>query len=454
MNLLKCITSSFITALLVGCVATKINLQPLPIVNRAVAPAAPQNQNMNLVLNYPKDQTKSYRDLQENAITKGNFSVPANSRIVISVPVEQQSISANAQSEKDDNGDNVFKTAEYFNKAEQEIEKSLIRKGFTVIDRSKFEAELRERRTKEKTQYKSDSMKAAIKELDEGKDAKRITRDEYLEGLRDLESKNDIFEKGGTRTAGTKELVDIGELIRAAEKGTVQADFILQVNRFETGAISDKNIYLPSHPSLREVADKNIELIQTLEQKNYSNILQPGYFGYLNAKLIEVKTGSIVWVGEHRVESGDVEDITVQLDIQKVPANLSEIQNTADRFNLQLRDLASKSAQESAIIVNENLENEVRKSAEAQYYSYSKQLSALQPDNVQYPQWTYKYEISRPRVTPQFPSLRDLELLEKKGEERSSHNEFLRLKNYAIEHQSTLVKEVSKMLIGTIPASE
>ena len=445
--------------MLVSCGSTKISVQPLPVINKAPPPAAPQNQNMGLVLNYAKDQTKILQDLEDNAITKGNFLVPADSRVVISVPVEQQNVyrgnSSNTFDAKgSDAGDNVFKTAEYFNKAEQEIEKSLLRKGFTVIDRSKFEAELRERRTDERSQFQSDTMKAAIKDLEDKRDAKRITREEYLERLEDLESRKQIFEKGGSRSAGDKELVDIGELIRAAEKGTVQADFILQVNRFEIGPISDKNVYLPSHPELRTVINQDIGLLQALEKQGFANIIQPGYFGYLNAKLIRVKDGSIVWVGEHRVESVNVEDIVVQLDIQKVPANLDEVSSVSARFNRNLRDISNRARQEARTINNQDLEDEVRNSAKARYDGYVQQLQQLEQTNLEYPNWKYKYQIAQPLVSPRFPSLRDLQILKQKSSDRAAHNEFLRLKNYAIEHQSTLVKGVSKMLIGTIPASQ
>jgi hypothetical protein len=97
---------------------------------------------MGLVLNYAKDQTKILQDLEDNAITKGNFLVPADSRVVISVPVEQQNVyrgnSSNTFDAKgSDAGDNVFKTAEYFNKAEQEIDIENPMAGILSIPASK-----------------------------------------------------------------------------------------------------------------------------------------------------------------------------------------------------------------------------------------------------------------------------------------------------------------------------
>lgn len=453
MKLLKLFIFTSLVLLIVSCGSTNIPLQPVPLVNKVAPPAPPNAEHMPVTLSYPA-KGKDEKALEENTTVKGRFSVPLNAKVVISVPVEQQDYRGNPISQESDNADNVFQTAEYFNKAEQEIEKSLLRKGFTVLDRSKFEAELRNRRTEERSLMKTEAMRQEIKSLEEQRDAKRITREEYIEKLRDVESKYEVIEKTGGHTAGKKELVDIGELIRAAEKGSVQADFILQVNRFEIGQISDKRVYLPDHFALEEIVKRDLNLLKTLEKEDKASITQPGYFGYLNAKLIEVKTGSIVWVGEHRVESADATDIKVEMDINKVAANTAAVNAIAQNFNRKLDSINAEIRKYERIVNNQDADIDVRNRAKANYDKLVAQLSNMDPTNLTYPAWQYAYQVSKPNIRPSFPSANELRELKTLAKKTGNYNPFLRQQNYAIEHQSDLAKTVSKELISTIPASE
>ncbi len=453
MKFLRKLPCIAVILLLASCAPPNIPLQPLPTLKKAVAPAPPAIEKKNVHISYPKKGIDSTA-LEENTTVKGGFKVPLNSRVVISVPVEQQEVNSRSKEDTPENADNLFQTAENFSQAEQEIEKSLLRKGFTVLDRSKFEAELRNRRTEDRWVKTTKAKEEEIKALEEQRDAKRITREEYVEKLQDVESKYTVFEKNGTRAAGDRELVDIGELIRAAERGNVQADFILQVNRFEVGQISDKRVYLPDNKLMKGIIDSDLKILKTLEAENKTTITKPGYFGYLNAKLIEVKTGSIVWVGEHRVESSDATDIFVDLSINKVPSNVAAVNKVASDYNRKLAELVDRAKKEARTVGYVNYDIKVRNSAKVRYDAIFNELSSMSPYNLTYPQWQYVYEISAPKVSPAFPSANELRDRRRDAEKTGNYNSFLALKDYAIEHQNGLAKTVSKQLISTIPATE
>ncbi|XQW86259.1 hypothetical protein ACOYR1_05900 [Thalassotalea piscium] len=463
-----------------GCGSTPPKLSPLPVVNQLALPEVPQNENLSRNIEIRKLATD--RDvLFENVITRTNFKIKPNSKVVISVPVEQQkqaqkqtlddSLSKRWLSSK--NGDQMaqqalnernalnktpdetFKTAEYFNKAEQEIEKSLLRKNFTVLDRSKFEAELRDRRAKDSGSSTSTAKDAEIKNLEEKLAAQRITNAEYITGLQNIETKYDIFSQESTRKAGVNELVDISELIRAAQQGTIQADYILQVNSFDLGPISDRQLFVSDHTQISNLINQYPGLDEALEDAGVATITQPGYFGYLNAKLIEVKTGSIVWVGEHRVDSSNVTDIKIGLNISRQVSNDADIAMIIAKYN----DAVEKKRVEAINIGRstqyEGLDSSVQMSRLASYNQAIRELNEMISTPPELPTWQYSYNIASPSVKPSFPSFFDLKNMEKDSfSSKSANSQFLRLKQRMVKHQTDIAKIVSKELIATIPAAE
>ena len=77
---------------------------------------------------------------------RDGFKVRTDATVVISVPVEEQEREKRSKGgdgsgaggeDLHSDGITSFKTTGYFNKAEQQIEKELIRKKFIVLDRSK-----------------------------------------------------------------------------------------------------------------------------------------------------------------------------------------------------------------------------------------------------------------------------------------------------------------------------
>jgi hypothetical protein len=221
----------------------------------------------------------------------GGYSIRSGSSVVISVPSNflTEMMEKNAENLKDSKqldrakrSMDLYNTSGYFNYAEQQIEKELIRVGFTVLDRAKFEAKLRE-----------------------------------------LRSPNGI-----NRT----EMIDISEVIRAAQSGENRADYVLQINQLKLNRESVSQEIRKSAP-IQQFIDKYPEIANAVpDQYNF-----PEYAATFNAKLIEVATGRIVWVGGHTVTSRNIieRDIQLTLTVRKFVTNEAEVTGYVERENTE-----------------------------------------------------------------------------------------------------------------------
>lgn len=473
-----------VISFVIACGSTPPKLQTIPQVNMVQVPDIPANEDLSTNIRINKSETSSEL-LSDNVISRKNFVVKSNARVVISVPVEQQRKEAKREldkkirtsttwnnrqeqgqkdlqtsdnlAQKSDDSFNTaeFSTAEYFNKAEQQIEKSLLGKNFMVMDRSKFEAELRDRREESRGNNDSEAKKAEIRNIEELRDSKQITRDQYVEKLQDIESKYDIISQSNTREVGDNELVDISELIRAAQEGKNQADYILQVNSFDIGPISDRQLALSEQSQINNLALEHPQLIDAMYDAGYAVITQPGYFGYLNAKLIDVQTGAIVWVGEHRVQSENVTNIDIQLTMSREVSNEKEVSDAISSHNKSLTKQKNLVTQIGASTQQQGLSSDVQQQRLNEYNTQLAVLNKMLQAKVEIPQWQYRYNISQPNVQPNFPSYFEMQKLQKSSNDsQRAYNEYLRIKDRMGRHQSEIAKKVSKELISTIPASE
>lgn len=260
--------------------------------------------------------------------------------VVIALPVEDNQILTNTQKlEKT----GAFKTEGYINKAEEVVEKELIRAGFSVIDRSKFEAKLRTQRESNRVitnQIHNNSLAADIEIVKEQLKNNEITKAQML-------SKIAVLEKNSkTRTRdGQKELIDMSELIRAAQGEGVKADYILQLNTLEeyNGYVtqlkikgnSDVDHYISKNDDITYGTDGGDTIPYNFNTKVYQVV-----FG---AKLFNVQTGKVVWAGSHKLNSLDIEDITASFSIVKKDTNSALINNKINRLNNTIISLQNKS---------------------------------------------------------------------------------------------------------------
>ncbi len=458
-----------VAVILGGCAAPPIVLDALPTFRAEPLREVPQSEFIEISANVPQQVTMPDR-LKSGVTARRDLVVAQNARVVISVPVEEQQREARRKTqmpEKEMPSDNIgitsFKTTGYFNKAEQQIETSLIGKDFTVIDRAKFEAKLRnERRSagNESAELNEDK-EAEVAALLEKKDSGRISLDGWAEELKAIERKYKSGIKG--RKADTPELADTSELIRAAQSGETQADYILRVNAFKTGPLSDTIIDFLGFPSVSEVCAKHRGLAQAITQADLARFTQPGFYGLLNAKLIEVQTGSIVWVGSHRVDSRYVLEtgLHMRLRVEKSVSNSEAIHSAVRAHNTKLQSILSSCKSAKAKVSNQALPREQRENAAERYRDLCSQYDLLRqegPPAAARARWEYSYSIEPMQVLPVMPTETTLELLQQEfggltdpklrrgiRQKARSHQEFLNL------HYSKLAKLVAKELIGTIP---
>lgn len=336
-----CATEKTRTAAPLFFTAPQITL--LPELKEMELPEKPDIQPVQLRLVLPQTQPAIGR---ENSVFRRGADIEGSASVVINVPSWMSGPRDMNESRNGHYSQNEFSTADNFHLLEQFVEKGLLLSGFHVKDRSKFEAKLRDMRDAEPQRYWRTSADADIgsiknqleKELKSGE----ISMDEYTDRL--VQAREQLSDKRYGKNRTENEVSDISELIRAAQDGDVQADFILQVNdlaislapstrKINIKDFSESSAFLDANPGLR-VSDegRNDSLPGTIPQRWMVAIF--------NAKLINVKTGSIDWIGEYSIDSRAVlaDGIQIKIDVRKETTNDAIIEETVESYNDSLRN--------------------------------------------------------------------------------------------------------------------
>ncbi|MFT5688002.1 MAG: hypothetical protein ACJAZN_001550 [Planctomycetota bacterium] len=487
----KILTTGGLLAISVGCSSGPPQLPPppppptvatVPTFKEHPARKIPDLQDLTASVNFPQIATDA-EVLAEGVTTRPNYSVPIDAKIVISVPVEEQlreerrkESGIGAQS-GDDEGISSFKTTGYFNRAEQQIVRSLIGKGFIVLDRSKFEAKLRDQREEANRNYYSRNNEAKDAEIEAAADKKEaglLTVDQWANELAEIEKKYITRSKDSGRKAGqAKELVDNSELIRAAQSGEIRSDFILQVNTFNTAGIADERLYLTSFKEIEDVCKANPGLRQAYERSGSNIITRPGFFGYLNAKLIDVQTGAIVWVGEHRVTTENVlkGGFTITVPSSKRVSNGEELNKQIKEYNKALRQMSIEATNLKSAIEAGNFQpapgevltqNSLMNVKVAEYNALINRLSEMTasegPKALRAP-FEYKFVVEPVELRPILPTAETLQRVEEEyraagttDQRTALRREYSAYSDFLSVHYSALAKKAAKELIATIPA--
>ncbi|MCK5354662.1 MAG: hypothetical protein KAJ63_06055 [Methyloprofundus sp.] len=365
-------------------------------------------------------------------------------------------------------GDNFFRTAGYYNKAEQEIEKSLLRKGFNVLDRSKFEAQLRDLRDNSSrydlrgraqstsiNQY-PEEVRSAMDILKKRLEKGNISTQEYMQEMKDLSSQK---QRASGSSRQQNEMIDISEVIRAVQNGEAKADYLLQINEIKVVKSYDRQFTIADYPETQKFIEGHRGLkIGRGEGELPDSIPTPWYRAEFNAKLIHIKTGSIVWVGSHTVYSPAAEKagISIYFDVEQYISNAAKISSIIDSYNRdviektatvnelekELNNLyltASKTKKFDSEESKNNYERHLRaqiSSLESKHRTAHSELSAMAKNEpiVAREEWDYRYRVSAPKVKPLL--VEDINNLA--------------MKEKVLEHKIKLIKEVTSALIGTI----
>lgn len=294
-------------------------------------PPAAETDTVNFMVT-----TSSKENLNDNVVQSRAFPIPVASSVVIAVPDKKAIRQANSG--------NDFKTDGFFSAAEQQIERSLLRNGFQVKDRAKFEAILRDLRDARgvNTRYSrygfderdfDPAMRPLLQRLTEQLDKKEISESEFYTQLDELRSKARISSESRSRAEGEDELTDISEVIRAASASDVQADYVLQIHEFQTLKTRDERINLFNFAPVRDFMNRHTDIEADFARAQFYAC--QSLEASLNAKLIHVKTGNVVWIGNHAATEldGDASAMKLELTYQRKVSNLKQVRDFVNYQN-------------------------------------------------------------------------------------------------------------------------
>lgn len=385
--------------------------------------------------------------------------IKPGSSVVISVPasIYQRSQEVSSRGIPSELG---FRTDGYFNVLEQYIERGLIAVGLRVKDRSKFEAKLRDLRDSGNAVRSADNSYAiALESLQRELEAGKLSRDEFAEQAKQLRDK--LLDPSQS-SRNREEMTDISEVIRAAQDGDVKADYVFQVNDLSVREYAGTPLQLSMRPEVQTALKQNPGLRIGDEGDSGSTIpatlRQPWAQACFNAKLIDLKTGSIDWIGEYAIESLAVleDGITISIGIRRHTSNGRAIVDSISDYNSRVlqsyqraldakeklertyREVMQPVKYEGTAEQGEAIQNRRRYAVEQAKRAYVQQLNSYRAVTERKPSearmdWVYGYVVDSPTVIP--------DLLKPKTEEEEQG---------LLEHVKALGFKVTYDLLKTI----
>ena len=341
------ITPLLLALLLGGCAKTSPKLYtegtlpPEPVKPVLIEPLEVQNSKKT-VFNIVYNAKSKVVDLNNYVNSRANsIDLESNPTVVIALPIDTEGNIFQGDFHGLDRSQ-AFRTEGYINESEAVVEKELIRFGFNVVDRSRFEAKLRT--TRETSRVTEDIagkvFQVKLKELEAKRNSGAITSEEYITQLSELDANQK------TRKRGVNELVDMSELIRAAQSEGVQADYILQLNAIEEYSGYPLNLPVKGNREVELYLEDNPELRYRVNNGIPSDFTTGVFRVVFGAKLFHVQTGQVVWSGTHELNSLNVEDIRASFHIIKKDISTEKINNEIAALN-QEANQAYKKAKES-----------------------------------------------------------------------------------------------------------
>ena len=308
------------------------------------APEPPQTRSaeLNLTLTAGSPEEISFAQSRQHIIDSG-------AKVVINVPQRYEAFRANAfqGSDADPEHPGRFATLGYFHVAEQHLEMELMRHGFRVLSREKFEAKLREIRDKralrpfEVWAIVDDDYNQALNNLRDALEEGSIDERQFASRALELRREFGIDETGGAgRADGSYEMSDMSELIRAAQSGSEdeRADYILEIGEFviDPSAPLRTNINLLGHPDMRDFRDAHPWASDAIAQ-GWVRMPYEELVAKLKARLVNVRSGEIVWSGSAVVPEGELgetpDSLAVRYRARETVANRDAVERFIDEQN-------------------------------------------------------------------------------------------------------------------------
>ncbi|OMP32171.1 hypothetical protein [Mangrovimonas sp. DI 80] len=433
---------------------TKPQLEHIPSYDNAEVNQVPDTKELVLNVDLKKEYPVKSEDYYNNPGAQKNKNGKAPS-VIIAVPQTNE--------QKDATTDNIntndFNTDGYYNQAERAIEQALLRQGFNVLDRSKFEAKLRDLRDRanERPWWFSDWSEKLLengeydvvkqeykKQLTDGK----ITPQQYTEVISEIDKVSQRGLPGKNREKDNQEMTDIAEVIRAAQNGADQADYLFQINlTFEP---KSKSLNISDYESVQEFVSHHAGLSYGSIPNQLPESVSLKWMKVLfNAKLIDINSGSIVWLGTYEIESSAADGLQLSFDIKKSVKNEKDIEGMFNSYNTKLYglnydltklesdldtyyNLAMKKTKLGNKRELENYTNNLKRNIATAETSYTAKLNEYKslinnPPSVGSNDWEYVYKVSQPELTPDFQNGQEL-----------------------LKHRKELLRIVTQDLINTI----
>jgi hypothetical protein len=359
-----------------------------------------------------------------------------------------------------------FQTDGYYNEAEQQIETALIRRGFDVLDRARFEATLRDLRDRADSNgqcygdicdiAEAAGTSVARARLEEALKNGDIELSEYQQTLEELNRRAERSSPGQRRTED--EMVDIAEVIRAAQSGTETADYLLQISLVQVEPSFDRQFNIDAFPETQAFLDRHPGLqLGSGPGQLPSAIPARWYRAEFNAKLMSIRTGSIVWLGNHELSSQHAEPLTITMDVERSVANGEAVQAAIRAYNLRgdkLQDAALRTrkelqdlyqtAQSPRQFESEQAMTRYQQDTRSRIAQLQREFRDLQDQLAAHAasrpaeftqDFHYAYSVSEPRVTP---NLADFDVDDRRAQELLD------------QHRNNLIRAVTRSLIETI----
>ncbi|MDA7817916.1 hypothetical protein N9A28_06965 [Sulfurimonas sp.] len=433
--------------------------EALPTLTQIEYRKSPEDKMDILSLNIPYKKSKV---TQDDFVSRLNIKPGIYPSVILNIPSDKSESTSIDGATNSSATDSQFSTASYYNQAEQEVEKAMMRKGFNVLDRAKFEAKLRDLRdnyAENKHEKISDSARAVQNSLKKQFEDGKIDMGEFQTKMDQLEMSSKRSSAGKNRD--TNEMIDISEVIRAAQSGDVKADYLLQINKMEVTPSYDRALDIYNFPETKAFLQDHIGLeIGDLKEDNIPrSIPRPWYRASFNAKLINISNGKIVWIGNHLTESNSAnkDGISITFNVKQYVSNNNYINSSIDSYNSQLQSkydelkrvtskLNNLYKQETRAMEFKTEDDKTRyisnmhsdiSSTETLYSSTLteyKQLQQERPSQIS-ENWAYKYNVGEPIITPTM---------------MSNENNSPAMEEKIREHKNALIKEVTTALINTI----
>ena len=273
-----------------------------------------------------------------NRTTVQSVELRPDSSVVINIPVDRY---------RDTNaGSDLFRTKNYHNVVEDDVQSNLIRHGLVVKDRLKFEAILRdlrdtgaefrrlyaaERLYATDLRYPDPAIDVSMAELAARLERGDVSSTEYAEETYLLRSRLGMGLQVGARRS-EDEVGDIADLIRAANVSENRANYILQVNHFRTEYV-EVSIKLMSNPLLRSFADKYEAVKEKYTDATYSHLRCDAVQATVRAKLIDIESGDVIWIGSHTTTDLDGAQLELEVGYRREVSNYASILEFVDANN-------------------------------------------------------------------------------------------------------------------------